>query len=202
MPRIRLLRCANSGLCAPGHALPTGRCSSARMGDIAMTYPRQAGHASGSPRIFLRPVRQAPRMERSKICRAAVLGRSHRSKPGKARLKAAIDRPATVLEVPADYLIGIVPASDTGAVEMALWSLLGPAAGAAAGLRKLRQGLGHRRGQAAEAPGRRGAGGALRPPAGPFQGAPRRRPGVHLERHHLRRARARTPTSSPPTARA
>jgi len=58
--------------------------------------------------------------------RSAVLGRSHRSKPGKARLQAAIDQTRSVLEVPADYLIGIVPASDTGAVEMALWSLLGP----------------------------------------------------------------------------
>jgi phosphoserine aminotransferase len=56
----------------------------------------------------------------------AVLGRSHRSKPGKARLKRAIDLTREVLQVPADYRIGIVPASDTGAIEMALWSLLGP----------------------------------------------------------------------------
>src|ERR1700760_3140540 len=55
----------------------------------------------------------------------AVLGRSHRSKPGKARLKRAIELTREVLEVPADFRIGIVPASDTGAVEMALWSLLG-----------------------------------------------------------------------------
>ena len=56
----------------------------------------------------------------------ALLGRSHRSKPGKAKLKRAIDLTREVLAVPADYRIGIVPASDTGAVEMALWSLLGP----------------------------------------------------------------------------
>ena len=56
----------------------------------------------------------------------AVLGRSHRSKIGKARLKRAIDLTREVLQVPADYRIGIMPASDTGAVEMALWSLLGP----------------------------------------------------------------------------
>jgi phosphoserine aminotransferase len=55
----------------------------------------------------------------------ALLGRSHRSKIGKAKLKLAIDLTREVLEVPADYRIGIVPASDTGAVEMALWSLLG-----------------------------------------------------------------------------
>ena len=56
----------------------------------------------------------------------AFLGRSHRSKPGKAKLKRAIDLTREVLQVPGDYRIGIVPASDTGAVEMALWSLLGP----------------------------------------------------------------------------
>ena len=55
----------------------------------------------------------------------AVLGRSHRSKIGKAKLKRAIDLTREVLEVPADFRIAIVPASDTGAVEMALWSLLG-----------------------------------------------------------------------------
>jgi phosphoserine aminotransferase len=56
----------------------------------------------------------------------AFVGRSHRSKPGKAKLKRAIDLTREVLQVPADYRVGIVPASDTGAVEMALWSLLGP----------------------------------------------------------------------------
>src|SRR5499427_850423 len=55
----------------------------------------------------------------------AALGRSHRAKAGKAKLKLAIDLTREVLQVPADYRLGIVPASDTGAVEMALWSLLG-----------------------------------------------------------------------------
>ncbi len=55
----------------------------------------------------------------------AALGRSHRAKIGKAKLKRAIDLTREILEVPADYRIGIVPASDTGAVEMAMWSLLG-----------------------------------------------------------------------------
>jgi len=55
----------------------------------------------------------------------AALGRSHRAKIGKAKLKRAIDLTREILQVPEDYRIGIVPASDTGAVEMALWSLLG-----------------------------------------------------------------------------
>ncbi|WP_066707276.1 phosphoserine transaminase [Celeribacter ethanolicus] len=55
----------------------------------------------------------------------APLGRSHRAKVGKDKLKAAIETTREILDVPADYKIGIVPASDTGAVEMALWSLLG-----------------------------------------------------------------------------
>lgn len=55
----------------------------------------------------------------------APLGRSHRAKIGKTKLKAAIDLTREILQVPADYRIGIVPASDTGAMEMALWSLLG-----------------------------------------------------------------------------
>ncbi|MGV0878635.1 phosphoserine transaminase [Martelella sp. FLE1502] len=55
----------------------------------------------------------------------APIGRSHRAKIGKAKLKEAIDLTREILGVPGDYRIGIVPASDTGAVEMALWSLLG-----------------------------------------------------------------------------
>ncbi|MCW8862096.1 MAG: phosphoserine transaminase [Rhodospirillales bacterium] len=56
----------------------------------------------------------------------ALTGRSHRAKPGKARLLEVIDRTRAVLGIPDDYRIGIVPASDTGAVEMVLWSVLGP----------------------------------------------------------------------------
>ena len=56
----------------------------------------------------------------------ALIGRSHRSPAGRARLGEVIDRSRALLGVPDDYRIGIVPASDTGAVEMALWSLLGP----------------------------------------------------------------------------
>lgn len=56
----------------------------------------------------------------------AVLGRSHRAKPGKAKLAEVIERSKRILGIPDHYVLGIVPASDTGAVEMAMWSLLGP----------------------------------------------------------------------------
>jgi phosphoserine aminotransferase len=59
------------------------------------------------------------------LLKNALTGRSHRSGEGKARLKRAIELTREVLQVPASHRIGIVPASDTGAVEMALWSLLG-----------------------------------------------------------------------------
>jgi phosphoserine aminotransferase len=60
-----------------------------------------------------------------KVLENAALGRSHRAKAGKAKLKLAIDLTREILCVPSDYRIGITPGSDTGAVEMALWSMLG-----------------------------------------------------------------------------
>ena len=60
------------------------------------------------------------------VLKDACIGRSHRSKAGKTRLKTVLDRSRELLGLPDDYRIAIVPASDTGAVEMALWSLLGP----------------------------------------------------------------------------
>jgi phosphoserine aminotransferase len=79
------------------------------------------------------------------------LGRSHRSKIGKTRLQYAIDLMRELLQLPDTHRIGIVPASDTGAVEMALWSMLGATAGNLACLGELRRRLGHRCRQAIEA---------------------------------------------------
>ncbi|MBK5933744.1 phosphoserine aminotransferase [Rhodovulum imhoffii] len=76
------------------------------------------------PRFSSGPCAKAPIFSLDKLADAA-LGRSHRAALGKAKLKAAIETTREILGVPADYKIGIVPASDTGAVEMALWSMLG-----------------------------------------------------------------------------
>jgi phosphoserine aminotransferase len=62
------------------------------------------------------------------VLAGALLGRSHRAAEGKARLAELVDLSRAILGLPADYRLGIVPASDTGAVEMALWHLLGPRA--------------------------------------------------------------------------
>ncbi len=77
-----------------------------------------------NPRFSSGPCAKPPTFDVSKLAGAA-LGRSHRAAIGKAKLKAAIDGTREVLGIPDDYRIGIVPASDTGAMEMALWSLLG-----------------------------------------------------------------------------
>ncbi len=77
-----------------------------------------------NPRFSSGPCAKFPGYSLERLS-AAPLGRSHRSAAGKARLKAAIDRTARLLGLPAGWRLGIVPASDTGAVEMALWSLLG-----------------------------------------------------------------------------
>ncbi len=78
-----------------------------------------------SPNFSSGPCRKRPGYDVSSL-RLDTLGRSHRGSPGKERLRLACDKTASVLGLPEGFRVGIVPASDTGAVEMALWSLLGP----------------------------------------------------------------------------
>jgi phosphoserine aminotransferase len=94
------------------------------MGDIAVTTPTKPGMRPARPEFSSGPCAKRPGWNPENLS-SAVLGRSHRSKLGKARLAEAIDRTRQVLGVPGDYLVGIVPGSDTGAMEMAMWSMLG-----------------------------------------------------------------------------
>jgi phosphoserine aminotransferase len=89
-----------------------------------MTTTVRPAIAPANPRFSSGPCAKRPNWSPEALS-DAPLGRSHRAKLGKAKLKLAIDLTREVLEVPADYRIAIVPASDTGAVEMAMWSLLG-----------------------------------------------------------------------------
>ena len=121
----------------------------------------------------------------------APLGRSHRAKVGKAKLKLAIDLTREVLGVPADYRIGITPGSDTGAVEMALWSLLGARPVDVLAWESFGEGWVTdvvKQLKLADARTLKAPYGEL-PDLAASQFRSRRR--LHLERHHLRRARAR-----------
>ena len=84
----------------------------------------QPASRPANPRFSSGPCAKIPTFDLTKLS-GAPLGRSHRAAPGKAKLLEAIETTREVLGVPADYRIGIVPASDTGAFEMAMWSLLG-----------------------------------------------------------------------------
>ena len=90
-----------------------------------MTQHAEPAVRPENPRFSSGPCAKRPGWSAAALA-DAPLGRSHRAKPGKAKLAEAIELTREVLQVPADYRIGIVPASDTGAVEMAMWSLLGP----------------------------------------------------------------------------
>ncbi len=88
---------------------------------MALTTPATR---PANPRFSSGPCAKIPTFK-LELLQDAALGRSHRAKVGKDKLKAAIEGTREILSIPADYKIGIVPASDTGAVEMAMWSLLG-----------------------------------------------------------------------------
>ena len=89
-----------------------------------MTTFKQPATRPANPRFSSGPCAKNPTWKLAALS-DAPLGRSHRAGIGKAKLKAAIETTREVLGIPADYKIGIVPASDTGAMEMAMWSLLG-----------------------------------------------------------------------------
>jgi phosphoserine aminotransferase len=89
-----------------------------------MTTPAKPALRPADPRFSSGPTKKRPGWT-TEALKGAVLGRSHRAKPGKAKLKEAIDRTRAILGVPESHKIAIVPASDTGAMEMAMWSMLG-----------------------------------------------------------------------------
>lgn len=89
-----------------------------------MTTPARPAVRPADPRFSSGPTKKRPGWS-TDVLKDAALGRSHRARPGKAKLKEAIDRTRAVLRVPETHRIAIVPASDTGAVEMAMWSMLG-----------------------------------------------------------------------------
>jgi phosphoserine aminotransferase len=94
------------------------------MGDNLMNTPAKPAVRPADPRFSSGPTKKRPGWSTDAL-NGAVLGRSHRAKAGKAKLKEAIDRTRAILGVPETHKIAIVPASDTGAVEMAMWSMLG-----------------------------------------------------------------------------
>ena len=104
-----------------GTPLPNERRISGRVTEMdikkPVTRPENACFSSG-------PCAKNPTFELNKLA-GAPLGRSHRAAVGKTKLKLAIEETREILEIPSDYRIAIVPASDTGAVEMAMWSMLG-----------------------------------------------------------------------------
>merc|ERR1712127_697189 len=108
-----------------GHAVPTPRELSVRRSQhMTDTTIKQPELRPNCPNFSSGPTAKFPGWSLDKI-NTIAMGRSHRSATGKGRLKYAIDLSRELLGIPDDYLIGIVPASDAGAVELAMWNMLG-----------------------------------------------------------------------------
>jgi phosphoserine aminotransferase len=90
-----------------------------------LTLPPKPARRPANPRFSSGPCTKHPGWSLDGL-KGALLGRNHRQPESKARIELALDKTRKLLELPSDYRVAIVPASDTGAVEMALWSLLGP----------------------------------------------------------------------------
>ena len=90
-----------------------------------MSLPLTPQVKPARPEFSSGPCPKRPGWSFEAVANRAFKGRSHRAAAPKAQIKAVIDKMAEILQVPSDYRVGIVPASDTGAVEMALWSMLG-----------------------------------------------------------------------------
>src|SRR5689334_14644869 len=115
----------------PGHAVPTRRELSGRRVTLTEATtaapelrPAKPGQKPDRPLFSSGPCAKPPGWSPDKLDTSA-LGRSHRGSVGKVKLQEAIERTHALLKLPSDYRLGIVPASDTGAMEMAIWSLLG-----------------------------------------------------------------------------
>src|SRR6185295_11430009 len=106
-----------TGLPLPNEGRPSGRM-------VDMTPPQKPDRRPARPCFSSGPCATIPGWSPQKL-QSAHLGRSHRSSEGKARLREALARTREVLEIPDSHLIAIVPGSDTGAVELALWTILG-----------------------------------------------------------------------------
>ena len=156
-----------------------------------MSDDHNRANAAATIRVFpVWPLCQTPHLfDLTEPLQDAPLGRSHRASVGKAKLAQAIDGTREILDVPADYRIGIVPASDTGAFEMAMWTMLGERPLRDGGVGKFRRRLGDGCGQAIAARRAR-ARSTLWSDRG--HGRARLRPGrlLHLERHDERRPHA------------